>query len=59
MNQKLLTYGIIEIEKRKFHCSKYPIDKSNVDIDNIMIPNKVFFEKKVSSTLLIKKHFDD
>ena len=24
-----------------------------------MTPNKVFFEKKVSNTLLINKHFDD
>ena len=44
------------IEKRKFHFSKYPLDMKNVDIDKIMISNKVSFSKKeVVNTLLVTK----
>ena len=36
----------IEIEKRKCHYSKYPININNVDIRKIMMSYKVFFGKK-------------
>ena len=33
MNKEIITFGNIEIEKRKFHYFKYPININNVDID--------------------------
>ena len=38
---KKLTFDNIEIEKRKFHYSKHLIDINNVNIHEIMTPNKV------------------
>ena len=45
-NKDILTFCDIQIEKRKNQNSKYPIDMYNVDIDIIMISNKVHFGKK-------------
>ena len=33
MNKNVITFGDTEIEKQKFHHSKYPINISNVDFD--------------------------
>ena len=33
MTKELITFGDIQIEKRKFHYSKYPIKINNVDVD--------------------------
>ena len=44
MNKEISTFGHLQIEKRKFHYSKYPTDINNVDDDKI--PSKVFFGKK-------------
>ena len=33
MNKKSITFGDIEIEKRKFRCTKYPINIKNVHVD--------------------------
>ena len=33
MNKNVITFGGTEIEKQKFHYSKYPINISNVDFD--------------------------
>ena len=46
MNKGILRFGDIQIEKRKFHYSKYPTDIKNVNHDKIMIPSKVSFGKK-------------
>ena len=42
MNNGMLAAGNIEIEKRKFHYSKYLINVNNVDIDKI-ISDKISF----------------
>ena len=42
--KEILTFG--DIEKCKFHYSKYPTDITNVDIDKILISNKIYFYKK-------------
>ena len=34
------------MENHEFRCSKYLIDIKNVDIDKIMISNKVYFGEK-------------
>ena len=41
MNKENLSFGQIEIEKYKFHYFKYLINISNVNIDKILISNKV------------------
>ena len=43
MNNVMLTAGNIEIEKRTFHYSKYLINVNNVDIDKIIISDKISF----------------
>ena len=44
---KKLSFGDIEIEKGKFQYYKHPTDINNINIDEIMIFNKVSFGKKV------------
>ena len=46
MSEKIFTFGYTEIEKHKFHYSSHPIDKSNTDIDKIIISNRVSVSKK-------------
>ena len=41
MAKTILIFGDIEKEKSKFHYFEYPIDINNVDIDKILISNKV------------------
>ena len=43
MNTEILTFSKTEIEKRKLHHSKYLTGMNNMDIDKIMISNKVSF----------------
>ena len=45
----------IEVKKRKFHYSKTRILLENVDLDKILISNKVsFVEKKLNTSLATK-----
>ena len=47
MDKKNIKFGDIEIEKRKFHQHKRPISiKKKIDIDKIVVSNKVSFGKK-------------
>ena len=46
MNKEITMFGDIKIEKRKFHCSKYPINTNNTNIDQVIISKKVSFCKK-------------
>ena len=41
MGKEIITFGDIEIEKRKFHHRKNLISLEYVDIDNIMISRMV------------------
>ena len=45
MNKEIITYGDIEIENWKFHNSKNAILMNNVDIDKIIVYNKVSCKK--------------
>ena len=48
-------FGDIEVKKRKFHYSKTRILLENVDLDKILISNKVsFVEKKLNALLATK-----
>ena len=44
-----------EIEKCKFHYSKYLININNVDIEKLIISNNVSFGRKVLNALLVTK----
>ena len=55
--EKIIKFGDIEIHKQTFHQHKEPISKKNVDIDKIVVSNKVFLVKKYLNTLLATKVF--
>ena len=55
--EKIINFGDIEIHKQTFHQHKEPISKKNVDIDKIVVSNKVFLVKKYLNTLLATKVF--
>ena len=41
MNKDIITLGDIESKKHKFHYSNYSVSIKNLDVDNIIISNKV------------------
>ena len=41
MGTEILTFGDIEIQKRKFHSYKSPTFKKDANISNILIFNKI------------------
>ena len=47
-----MTFSKFETGKCKIHLSKHPTDMNNIDIDKMMIYNKVSFGKKVLIILL-------
>ena len=46
MEKTIKKFGGIKIEKPKFHQDKRPISIKNIDIDKILVSNKVSFDKK-------------
>ena len=45
--EKTITkFGDIEIQKQKFHQRKGPISIKNIDINKIVVSNKIYFGKK-------------
>ena len=50
-----MTFSKFETGKCKIHLSKHPTDMNNIDIDKMMIYNKVSFGKKVLIILLDTK----
>ena len=53
MEKGIIKFGDIETEKQKFHQNKRPISIKNIDVNKIVVFNKVSFSKKVF------KHFND
>ena len=54
MGKEILTFGDIEIEKSKFYLHETPFFKKYVDIEKVLVSNKISFgEKKTISTLLV------
>ena len=43
---KIIKFGDIEIQKQKFHQHKRPIAIKNIDMNKIVISNKISFSKK-------------
>ena len=46
MEKAITNFGNIEIEKQKFHQHKRPITIKRIDINKIVVSNKVSFGKK-------------
>ena len=46
MEKTITKVGDIEIKKQKFHQHKRPISIKNIDINKIVLSNKVSFGKK-------------
>ena len=46
MEKTIIKFGDIEIQKQKFHQHKGLISIKNIDIDKILVSNKVPFGKK-------------
>ena len=47
MGKEILTFGDIEIEKSKFYRSKTPIFLKDVDIEKVLVSNKIHFGEKI------------
>ena len=46
MGKEILTFGDIEIEKDKFYSHKTPILLKDVDIEKVLVSNKIYFGEK-------------
>ena len=46
LEKRIITFGVIEIEKQMFHQHKRPISIKNIDINKIVVCNNVSFGKK-------------
>ena len=53
MGKEILTFGDIEIERKKFYCHKTPIFRGDVDTEKVLISNNISFGDKTISTLLV------
>ena len=47
MEKTVIKFGDVKSTKQKFHQHKLPISIKNIDINKIVVSNKVFFGKKV------------
>ena len=46
MDKEILTFGDIEIEKNKFYCNNTLIFLKDVDIEKMLVSNKISFGEK-------------
>ena len=46
MGKEILMFGDIKIDKYKFHHNKTPIFLKDVDIEKVLVSNKVYFGEK-------------
>ena len=54
MGKEMLTFGDIEIEKNNFYRNKISIFLGDVDIETVLVSNKLSFgKKKTINTLLV------
>ena len=54
MGKEILTLGNIETKKNKFSCHKSPAPGSNVNIDKVLVSNKIYSgENNSINTLLV------
>ena len=55
MEKTIMKFGDIEIEKQNFHQPKKPISIKNIDINEIVVSNKISFGKRVLNISLAIK----
>ena len=53
MGKEFLTFGNIEFEKKNFYHHKSPIFLKDVDIEKVLVTEKISFGKKTISTSLV------
>ena len=54
MGKEILTFGNIEIEKNKFYYHKNPAPLTDLNIEKVLVSNKIFYlVKKSINTLLV------
>ena len=53
MNNKIMTFEHIEIEKQKFRGLENPMSINHVNIDRMIIPNGVSFGEKVFKDFIV------
>ena len=53
MSKEILMQGNIEIKKNTLYCHKTPVRLRDVDIEKVLVSNKVSFGEKNKSTLLL------
>ena len=58
MNEEIVAFGDIEIDKRKFICQKNPILIEDVDIDKILISNNVSCVKENYKFFISYRSYD-
>ena len=46
MGKDIFTFGDIKIKRKKVYCYKKPIFLENVDIENVLVSNKIFSREK-------------
>ena len=46
MGKEILTFGNTEIEKNKFYHHKSPVPLRDVDIEKVLVSNKIYFGEK-------------
>ena len=46
MGKEISMFGNIEIEKSKFYCHKTPILLGDVDVEKVLVCNRIYFDKK-------------
>ena len=57
MDKKIIKFGDTEIEKYKFHQYKISFLIDNIDINKIVVSNKVFLGKRILNISLATKIF--
>ena len=53
MSKDILTFGDTEIETNKFYRHKTPIFSKDVDIEKLLVSNKIFYLMKKIYWLLV------
>ena len=53
MNNKIMTFEHIEIEKQKFRGLENPNSINHVNIDRMIIPNGISFDEKVFKDFIV------
>ena len=53
LDKKIIKFGDTEIERHNFHLHNSPILINNIDINKILVPNKVSYGKNGFKVLLV------